>query len=758
MRYKLRLRDKLSLGFLSITIFSLILSLISSVTLYNSRVNDEVTPRLTDSTRAIKATLTGIQDKSIIYTNFLGDLPEIVRFLEEKSPPEAVVGELIKIGGKTDLDILQITDGDGRVLGRMENTSFYDDNKGNDLLVKSAINGQKSSTIYDIDKKLSVVAVSPIKSGGKVIGTLTAGYYLNNRFLLNIQSSLNEEIIVYHNNTLSATTIPNLKLGTLTDEELTKNLGKISPENPIAIGIMDLDGKRYMASITSLTSLSKEIGYLVSATSLEPIILANTNTLYSLFIIFVFTIILALSLSIYLSEQIVKPIKIIQKGADIIGSGNLSYKLDIQSGDEVEKVAESFNSMAKKLEEAFQSTQEKVRQLEGQKNRLDLSARLLLRRDLDLREINEELEREKWSITAEKNKLGLILSGIADGVIALDLERKIIIFSQGTEKLTGIRAKDVLGKHIDKVIKIFRPLDQQVDVSEFCPIKNGGLASDEVLFQEQHLSIKVSTNNKEFYANVMSATIKESKIISLGCILTFHDVTYEHELEQMKVDFVSMAAHELRTPLTSITGYLYFLQEELTPTLTPEQKTYLERVVISSKQLQTLIDNLLDVSKIEKGSLTLEIKKECWEDLLTEVVTNFKDYAAQKEIKLALNLPKQKLPYVLVDKFRISEVLANLLSNAVNFTSRGGKVSIKAGYKKGEVITEIEDTGTGIPEEALPKLFTKFYRVSGILSEGSKGTGLGLFISKAVVELHKGKIWVKSEFGKGSTFSFSLPI
>ena len=758
MRYKLRLRDKLSLGFLSITIFSLILSLISSVTLYNSRVNDEVTPRLTDSTRAIKATLTGIQDKSIIYTNFLGDLPEIVRFLEEKSPPEAVVGELIKIGGKTDLDILQITDGDGRVLGRMENTSFYDDNKGNDLLVKSAINGQKSSTIYDIDKKLSVVAVSPIKSGGKVIGTLTAGYYLNNRFLLNIQSSLNEEIIVYHNNTLSATTIPNLKLGTLTDEELTRNLGKISPENPIAIGRMDLGGKRYVASITSLTSFSKEIGYLVSATSLEPIIFANTNTLYSLFIIFVFTIILALSLSIYLSEQIVKPIKLIQKGADIIGSGNLSYKLDIQSGDEVEKVAESFNSMAKKLGDAFQATQEKVYQLEGQKNRLDLSARLLLRRDLDLREINEELEREKWSITAERNKLGLILSGIADGVIALDLERKIIIFSQGTEKLTGIRAKDVLGKHIDKVIKIFRPLDQQVDVSEFCPIKNRKLSRDEVIFQEQHLSIKVSTNNKEFYANVMSATIKESKIISLGCILTFHDVTAEHELEQMKVDFVSMAAHELRTPLTSITGYLYFLQEELTPTLTPEQKTYLERVVISSKQLQTLIDNLLDVSKIEKGSLTLELKKDCWEDLLTEVVASFKDYAAQKEIKLALNLPKQKLPYVWIDKFRISEVLTNLLSNAVNFTSRGGAVSITASYKKGEVVTEIEDTGTGIPEEALPKLFTKFYRVSGILSEGSKGTGLGLFISKAVVELHKGKIWVKSEFGKGSTFSFSLPI
>lgn len=136
---------------------------------------------------------------------------------------------------------------------------------------------------------------------------------------------------------------------------------------------------------------------------------------------------------------------------------------------------------------------------------------------------------------------------------------------------------------------------------------------------------------------------------------------------------------------------------------------------------------------------------------------NFKQQADQKNIDVTLSV-KEKLPKIIVDRFRISEVLSNLLANAVTYSKPGSKIEVSALFKGVQLVTSIKDTGEGIPESAIPHLFTKFFRVSGALEQGSKGTGLGLYISKAIVEMHSGKIWVKSKLGVGSTFSFSLPL
>ena len=145
-------------------------------------------------------------------------------------------------------------------------------------------------------------------------------------------------------------------------------------------------------------------------------------------------------------------------------------------------------------------------------------------------------------------------------------------------------------------------------------------------------------------------------------------------------------------------------------------------------------------------------------ELLTEVVSTHEDHAKQKKIKLELIKPKEKLPEIRIDRFRISEMVSNLVGNALNYTDGGGSVTVSVTHKDDDIITEVADTGQGIPEEALPKLFTKFFRVSGVLEQGSKGTGLGLYISKAIIENHKGSIWFESTEGKGTTFYFSLPV
>ena len=378
MNYKLKFRDKLSLGFLVVTVFSLTLSLVSSVTLYNSRVNDEVAPRLLDSIKAVNAGFDNIKDKALIYADIFSNSPDIISLVGNGFPPLAIVQNLVRFGGKTDLDILQVTDRDGRILGRMENTNFYHDDKSKDRLISAALRGQKVSAVHEVDNNLSAVASLPIKNEGRVIGTLTAGYKIGNHLLRAFQNFAGEEIMVYHRQNLAASTILDLKIGSPVEESISSLLSKISTDNLYPIGTLSLLNKRYLAAVDIIQGFAgAETAYLVSAVSLEPIILANNNTLYSLFIIFFFTIILALSFSTYLSIQMVKPIMQIQKGAEIIGSGNLSYKLQIHSGDEIENVAHSFNTMSARLKEAFEVTQQKVRQLEEQRNRLNLSARLL---------------------------------------------------------------------------------------------------------------------------------------------------------------------------------------------------------------------------------------------------------------------------------------------------------------------------------------------------------------------------------------------
>lgn len=362
------------------------------------------------------------------------------------------------------------------------------------------------------------------------------------------------------------------------------------------------------------------------------------------------------------------------------------------------------------------------------------------------------LRTDKTLISAERNKLAVTISAITDAVIAVSLDRKIIIFNSSAEKLTGYSLEEVLGKPIDSVIKIF---DKTLELlpSNYCPIRTDG--NEGVIFRKRALRLM---GKKEAYVNLVAGQIAEGLENNLGCILTMHDVTEEQELEKMKLDFVSMAAHELRTPLTAIKGYLYLYLKDYRESLDKNQSAILQRINISAQRLTGLIENLLNISRIEKGNVTLNLAPVDWVNSVNTAVEEVSEEAKEKGIELTVQLPSYILPKVYVDPLRINEVLSNLLSNALNFTPREGKVKVLVERKGGEIITHIEDTGKGIPEEALPHLFTKFFKISGFLQSGSKGTGLGLYIAKSIVEMHHGRIWAESKLGQGSIFSFTLSV
>jgi signal transduction histidine kinase len=226
----------------------------------------------------------------------------------------------------------------------------------------------------------------------------------------------------------------------------------------------------------------------------------------------------------------------------------------------------------------------------------------------------------------------------------------------------------------------------------------------------------------------------------------------------MKSDFVSHVSHELRTPLTAIKGAVDLVLREVAGPLTEKQIHYLTRVRSNTQHLAGLINDLLDLAKIESGRIEVKSSRVSLSGLVHEVVEALRPVAAEKVIALEATIREPSI-LVWADRDKINQVLTNLIGNAIKFTPTQGRVTVSASRNGHESVqVSVSDTGPGVPPDEKEKIFARFYRVAEVNGENSKGTGLGLAISKALVELHGGKIWVESEASRGSTFSFTLPV
>ncbi len=226
---------------------------------------------------------------------------------------------------------------------------------------------------------------------------------------------------------------------------------------------------------------------------------------------------------------------------------------------------------------------------------------------------------------------------------------------------------------------------------------------------------------------------------------------------QRKTDFVSSVSHELRTPLTSIKGYAAILLEEKLGRLPPAVKERLEKINRHSDELAHMVNDLLDIARLEAGKMSMKVEQQDLKDIVAAASDLIMIQYKSKNIELAVKLPKD-MPPVPADRNQIERVFINLLGNAVKFTPQNGKITIRARVENGAVQVDISDTGMGIPEDALSLIFDEFYRVDNLINQQVKGTGLGLSLVKKIIEAHKGKIWAESQLNKGSKFSFTLPL
>ncbi|GAV21798.1 sensory box histidine kinase [Carboxydothermus pertinax] len=353
----------------------------------------------------------------------------------------------------------------------------------------------------------------------------------------------------------------------------------------------------------------------------------------------------------------------------------------------------------------------------------------------------EQLENCKKTVKEEENRLRAILAGINAGVMVLDREGRVILVNKGLEKLFGKLNFTGEPKPLLEVIRNY-------ELEKF-------LAESLANLKEMSREIEFLLPNSKTIL-IHATPLKDEQDQKVGLVVVFDDITEERKLEKMRSEFIANVSHELRTPLTSIKGFLETLLDGALEDKTIA-KHFLQIMNSETERLTRLIDDLLSLSKIEAKKVDFAPKPLNINDLVQKMKLLFKSRLEEKGLSFVSTVPDD-LPPVLADGDMISQVLINLLDNAIKYTPTGGKIELLAKVKEPFVEIAVKDTGIGIPEESQKRIFERFYRVDKARSRELGGTGLGLAIVKHIIDLHNGKVWVESKVGEGSTFGFSLPI
>ena len=372
-------------------------------------------------------------------------------------------------------------------------------------------------------------------------------------------------------------------------------------------------------------------------------------------------------------------------------------------------------------------------------------------------ELLDRTKKQSWELRTTLADLNAIVDNLADGMLVTDIEGKITRFNPALLAMFELNNVDLKGK---KVSEIFPPkLTKLVDETER---REGEIVTVEVELGNQKIGQALATT-------ILKEAVKDEADRSLGSVILIRDVTVEREVDRMKTDFLATVSHELRTPLTSVLGFASIIKEKLEEVIVPavpaeDRKTKkalhkvgsnINIIVSEAERLTSLINDVLDIAKMEAGRVEWQLQPTEPAQILKQAIAATSSLFDKNNLKLIKDFAP-RLPQVSVDRDRMIQVVINLLSNAVKFTE-SGSVTCRAKVQRNELVISIIDTGIGIAPEDQSKVFEKFKQVGDILTEKPKGTGLGLPISKQIVEYHGGKIWLESELGKGSTFSFSIP-
>ena len=436
-----------------------------------------------------------------------------------------------------------------------------------------------------------------------------------------------------------------------------------------------------------------------------------------------------------LSRKVTQPILAITEAAIQVSGGNLKAQAPVLTKDEIGVLARAFNQMTGQLKQSNEQLSDYSRTLE------------------------ERVQEKTAELSDTLANLASIIDNIADGLLVIDHEGKITRFNPALSQMFALGELDIRGKMCQDVLN-----------GDLADLALQSKASPAEVFQAE-VVLASECMGKAVATGVVKESCEDGADDTfIGSVILIRDITTEKEVDRMKTDFISTVSHELRTPLTSVLGFAKIVKKKQEEVIFPnvnaaDKKTQravkqvgsnLDIIVSEGERLTKLINDVLDIAKMEAGKVEWNMQPISVVEAVERSLVATTALFANKDVELIKDI-QEPLPEIIGDSDKLIQVVINLISNAVKFTDRGS-VTCRVQQTGEEITVSIVDTGMGICEADLPKVFEKFKQVGDTLTDKPKGTGLGLPICKEIVQHHGGRIWAESQLGKGSTFSFTLPI
>jgi PAS domain S-box-containing protein len=409
-------------------------------------------------------------------------------------------------------------------------------------------------------------------------------------------------------------------------------------------------------------------------------------------------------MSVYFINRFLRPLNKLTDSIKNVKAGNLDYKIDIKTKDEIGELSIEFYNMTKRLQQYEQSTLGKL--------------------------------------VSERNKSNAILMSIPDPIIVIDNDYKITMINKACEKFFNVSSEKAINRHFLEIIRNSQIFEYIVNVLE----KNETNNEKTVLFKI----------NNEYYFNVIVTKLTDTDENTNGAVVVLNNITHLKKLEKIKSDFITIISHEFKTPLTSIIMGTSMILNESLGEINVGQKNVINTIKKESERLSTLVDELLQLSNMESDKAVFNIHPCAIDVIIDSCIKPLYEIAEQKDVKLYYEAD-ENLPKVMADPEKIAWVINNLITNALKYTYAGDEICVSAFAKNQKMYVSVKDTGEGIPEEYADKIFDKFVQVKGQDTE-VRGTGLGLYIVKEIIKAHGGEIWCESKIDEGSKFTFYLPL
>lgn len=510
----------------------------------------------------------------------------------------------------------------------------------------------------------NIVEVRIVDNKGKILGTSN----LNNQGIVGQKS--NDPLI---KRTLS--------LGTASEDKIYRDESN--------------KNNRVWVNVSSIKNKGEVIGAIYLVADIESVY-QQVDDITNIFITgTLIAMIITAILGILLSRTITKPIIEMKRQAYAMARGNYSRKVKVYGVDEIGELADSFNTLTKRVQEAQAMTE------------------------------------------GERRKLSSVLAYMTDGVIATDRRGKVIFINTPAEKMLRIKHESANGRSIIDVLDIG-------DKFQF----------EDLMEVDGSLTMDRSTSDKPYILRANFSVIQRETGFNNGVIAVLHDITDQEKVDQERRDFVSNVSHELRTPLTSMHSYLEALSDgawedkEIAP-------RFLEVTQNETERMIRLVNDLLKLSRMDGGRERLEKSFVNFTDFFNHIIDRF-EMMKKETIMFKRHIPKEPV-IIEIDEDKVMQVLDNIISNANKYSPDGGRISFYLKKYENEIEVSIADEGLGVPDEDLATIFDRFFRVDKARSREMGGTGLGLAIAREVIEAHGGRIWAEQNKSKGTIIKFTLP-